>query len=250
MPRRSLCLAVTLALAACASPPSPPPPTPVSAAAAPDDAPRDALPASPNYAASYWASPPCTDFAAIASSPFPTDAGANDAGPRETKEASAKGPTIYPPWHVPAPDRWANALDGYRAAITPDRTLLLDSAVVPFAAYINQMHSQIHPLFSGSFLGWLDSRPETDRMNSAALYTRVEMVIDRNGHLTRMGIVGGTGERAFEMSVLEAIDRAQPFGATPAVIQAPDGQVYLQWIFYRDRRCGCSSTGARPFLLR
>lgn len=184
------------------------------------------------------------------SSFFPTDAGAREVGPRVKQDASAKEPTSYPPWHVPDQDRWAQVVDGYHAAITPGHTRPLNTSAVPFAAYINHLHSRIHPVFFGSFLGWLDSLPASDRLNFADLHTRVEMVIDKSGHITRMGVVGGTGDRAFDMSVLEAIDRAQPFDPPPAAIESPDGQVYLHWIFYRDRRCGCSWMGVRPYVLR
>jgi hypothetical protein len=48
---------------------------------------------------------------------------------------------------------------------------------------------------------------------------------------------------------LDSIDRAQPFGAPPAMILSSDCNVYLRWTFYSDAVHACSSQGVRPFLL-
>jgi hypothetical protein len=43
---------------------------------------------------------------------------------------------------------------------------------------------------------------------------------------------------------------AAPFGAPPAIIVSPDGNVYIHWEFHRDPFYACTSRFARPYLLK
>jgi len=79
--------------------------------------------------------------------------------------------------------------------------------------------------------------------------TRLEIVLTREGHLRKMGVVKSSGITAFDIGALDAVDRAQPFGRAPGAIISPDGNVYLHWEFHRDEGLACSTWGARPFLL-
>jgi TonB family protein len=86
-------------------------------------------------------------------------------------------------------------------------------------------------------------------MNDQHLVTRLEIVLTREGHLKKMGIVRTSGITAFDIAALDAVDRAQPFGPAPNAIVSPDGNVYLHWEFHRDEVYACSTMGARPFIL-
>jgi TonB family protein len=111
------------------------------------------------------------------------------------------------------------------------------------------MHNRIHPIFADSFLGSLDGLPANHPMNDQHLVTRLEIILTKDGHLKKMGIVRTSGITAFDIAALDAVDRAQPFGPVPGAIISPDGNVYLHWEFHRDEVFACSTMGARPFIL-
>ncbi|HEY8038254.1 MAG TPA: TonB family protein, partial [Polyangiaceae bacterium] len=116
-------------------------------------------------------------------------------------------------------------------------------------SYLNGMHNRIHPIFADSFLESLDGLPPSHPMNEKNLVTRLEIVLTKDGHLKKMGIVKTSGITAFDIAALDAVDRAQPFGPAPTAIVSPDGNVYLHWEFHRDEIYACSTMGARPFIL-
>ena len=89
------------------------------------------------------------------------------------------------------------------------------------------MHNRIHPIFAESFLESLDSLPAGHPMNDKHLVTKLEIVLTREGHLKKMGIVKTSGITAFDIAALDSVDRAQPFGPPPNAIVSPDGNVYL-----------------------
>jgi TonB family protein len=146
-------------------------------------------------------------------------------------------------------DRWRSAIENYVSSVKPGNQTALNTARVPFASYLNGMHNRIHPIFADGFLESLDSLPPSHPMNDQHLVTRLEIVLTKEGHLRRMGIVKTSGLTAFDIAALDAIDRAQPFGPAPSAIISPDGNVYLHWEFHRDEVFACSTQGASPFIL-
>jgi TonB family protein len=146
-------------------------------------------------------------------------------------------------------DRWRSAIENYVSSVKPGNQTALNTASVPFASYLNGMHNRIHPIFADSFLGSLDGLPANHPMNDQHLLTRLEIVITKDGHLKKMGIVKTSGITAFDIAALDAVDRAQPFGPAPSAIVSGDGNVYLQWEFHRDEVFACSTMGARPYIL-
>jgi TonB family protein len=147
-------------------------------------------------------------------------------------------------------ERWRSAIENYVSSVKPGNQTALNTASVPFASYLNGMHNRIHPIFADSFLGSLDTLPANHPMNDQHLLTRLEIVITKDGHLKKMGIVKTSGITAFDIAALDAVDRAQPFGPAPSAIVSGDGNVYLQWEFHRDEVFACSTMGARPYILR
>jgi TonB family protein len=146
-------------------------------------------------------------------------------------------------------ERWRSAIENYVSSVKPGNQTALNTAAVPFASYLNGMHNRIHPIFADSFLESLDGLPPNHPMNDQHLVTRLEIVLTKEGHLRKMGIVKTSGLTAFDIAALDAIDRAQPFGPAPGAIVSPDGNVYLHWEFHRDEVYACSTQGARPFIL-
>ncbi len=146
-------------------------------------------------------------------------------------------------------ERWRSAIENYVSSVKPGNQTALNTAQVPFASYLNGMHNRIHPIFADSFLESLDGLPPNHPMNDQHLVTRLEIVLTKDGHLRKMGIVKTSGLTAFDIAALDAIDRAQPFGPAPGAIVSPDGNVYLHWEFHRDEVYACSTQGARPFIL-
>jgi TonB family protein len=111
------------------------------------------------------------------------------------------------------------------------------------------MHNRIHPIFADSFLASLDNLPATHALNDQHLITRLEIVLTRDGHIVKMGVVKTSGVTAFDIAALDSVSRAQPFGQAPSAIISKDGQVYLHWEFHRDEVYACSTMNARPFML-
>jgi TonB family protein len=146
-------------------------------------------------------------------------------------------------------ERWRSAIENYVSSVKPGNQTALNTAAVPFATYLNGMHNRIHPIFADSFLASLDNLPATHALNDQHLIARLEIVLTRDGHIVKMGIVKTSGVTAFDIAALDSVQRAQPFGQAPSAIISKDGQVYLHWEFHRDEVYACSTMNARPFML-
>jgi TonB family protein len=153
-------------------------------------------------------------------------------------------------WQSSSFDKWRNAIENYVTSVKPGNQTALNAAAVPFATYLNGMHNRIHPLFADSFLGSLDALPPSHPLNDKKLLTSLEIVVSKDGHVKKMGIVKTSGITAFDVAALDAVNRAQPFGPAPSAIISPDGNVYLHWEFHRDEVFACSTMNARPFMLK
>jgi TonB family protein len=152
-------------------------------------------------------------------------------------------------WQASNFDRWRSAIENYVSSVKNGNQTALNTARVPFASYLNGMHNRIHPIFADAFLESLDGLPASHPMNDKHLVTKLEIVLTREGHLKKMGIVRTSGITAFDIAALDAVDRAAPFGPAPSAIISPDGNVYLHWEFHRDEVFACSTMGAQPFIL-
>jgi len=146
-------------------------------------------------------------------------------------------------------ERWRSAIENYVSSVKPGNQTALNTAKSPFATYLNGMHNRIHPIFAESFLGSLSSLPSTNPMNSPRIFTRLEIVMTRTGHIVRMGVVKTSGVTAFDIAALDSVQRASPFGPAPSAIVSPDGRVYLHWEFHREEGIACSTLNAMPYML-
>jgi TonB C terminal len=152
-------------------------------------------------------------------------------------------------WATPGLERYRSAIENYVPSVKPGNQTALNTAAVPFAAYLNQIHSRIHPIFADTFLDSLERLPSSHPMNDKNLITALEIVVEREeGRLVRRGVTRTSGITAFDISAIAAVDRAAPFGTPPNEIVSPDGNVYLHWEFRRDDMA-CSTMFAHPFIL-
>ena len=154
-------------------------------------------------------------------------------------------------WRTLGIERWRASIENYVASVQPGNQTALNTAAVPFAGYLNQIHNRIHPIFAGRFLASLDRLPKSSPLNDFSMATHMEIVLHQDdGRLVRMGITKTSGVTAFDIGALEAISAAAPFGRPPPSIVSPDGNVYLHWEFHRDPRYACSTYFARPYIIK
>lgn len=171
--------------------------------------------------------------------------GARDAGAEIVDAGKLDDPTVTGVY-----DPWRSAIETYVPSVTAGNLTALDSAAVPFADYLRQMHNRIHPIFSNTFLAALQLLPASDPLNRPELFTRLELGIDHEtGRILRLGVVHSSGIRAFDVAALESVHRAQPFGPAPPEIVSPDGSVYVRWEFHRNV-AACGTAYAHPYLLK
>jgi TonB family protein len=153
-------------------------------------------------------------------------------------------------WQTSGFERWRPSIENYVSTVKPGNQTALNTARVPFAAYLVSMHNRIHPIFAEDFLSTLDGLPAGHPLQNDKMYARLEIVLDQgDGHVTKMGVVKTSGVTAFDIAALESVQRASPFGKAPLAIVSGDGHVYLHWEFHRDPIYACSTQGARPFML-
>jgi TonB family protein len=154
-------------------------------------------------------------------------------------------------WRTLGIERWRASLENYNSTVKPGNQTALNTARVPFASYLNQIHNRLHPIFADSFLASLEHLPADSPLNRADMKTNLEIVIDKDeGKIVKMGITRSSGSTMFDVAALESVQNAAPFGKPPPIIVSPDGRVYLHWEFYRNPFYACSTYFAHPYLLK
>lgn len=153
-------------------------------------------------------------------------------------------------WQNMGLDRWRGAIENYVASVKPGNQTALNTARVPFAAYLNQIHQRLHQVFAHGFLGHLEQLPDKHPLNNRNMSTHVEIALSReDGRIVKMGITKSSGVTAFDVGALESVSKAAPYGPPPGSIVSSDGNVYLHWEFHRNRDYACSTYFARPFII-
>lgn len=154
-------------------------------------------------------------------------------------------------WRPVGIDRWRSAIENYVATVQPGNQTELNTARVPFANYLNEIHQRLHDEFAFKFLPSLDAQPRDSLLSKPELNTHIEIVLSRdNGSIVRMGVTRASGSTVFDVGALESVQRASPYGTPPREIVSPDGNVYLHWEFWRDPNYACSTYFAHPYILR
>ena len=153
-------------------------------------------------------------------------------------------------WQSLGLERWRPALENYVANVKTGNQTALNTAAVPFARYLNEIHQRLHEIFADRFLGHLDGLPADHPLNNRDMSTHLEIALSReDGRIVRMGITKSSGVTAFDVGALDAVQRASPYGVPPNSILSSDGNVYLHWEFHRKPEYACSTYFARPFII-
>jgi hypothetical protein len=138
------------------------------------------------------------------------------------------------------------AIENYAPGVKPGATTALNAAASPFATYIAAVHRRIHQEFADRFLRNLPigGSPYQDPM----LMTKLEIVLNRDGSVHRIGVVRSSGLLPFDFGAFNSVLRGQPYAPAPSSILSGDGRVYLHWGFYRNQR-QCGTFNAEPYIL-
>ena len=154
-------------------------------------------------------------------------------------------------WKAIGIERWRPAIENYVATVKLGNQTALNTAAAPFATYLNRIHNRLHPIFAVNYLGFLDGLPGSAGLHDKDMKTNLEIVLNQsNGSIVKMGVTHTSGVTAFDISALESVQRASPFGAPPPSIVSPDGNVYLHWEFHRNPLFACSTYFARPYIIK
>jgi len=154
-------------------------------------------------------------------------------------------------WKAVGIERWRPAIENYVATVKLGNQTALNTAAAPFATYLNRIHNRLHPIFAVNYLGFLDGLPGSAGLHDKDMKTNLEIVLSQsNGSIVKMGVTHTSGVTAFDISALESVQRASPFGAPPQSIVSPDGNVYLHWEFHRNPLFACSTYFARPYIIK
>jgi TonB family protein len=163
---------------------------------------------------------------------------AQDRMPREAKRRGAG-----------REKRWSEfraAIENYVAGVKPGNTTALNAAADPFAAYLAAFHRNLHIEFAHEFLG---SLPAAGELGDPNLVTKVEIVVNPDGTLDRVGVVGSSGNMMYDFGAFNAVQRGAPYPPTPEKIRSPDGRVYVRWALHRNES-QCGTWNAEPYILR
>jgi TonB family protein len=145
--------------------------------------------------------------------------------------------------------RWSEfraAVENYIAGVKPGNTTALNAAADPFAAYLAAFHRNLHMEFAHDFLG---SLPVGGEFSDPTLVTKVEIVVNPDGTLDRVGVVKSSGNLMYDFGAFNAVQRGAPYPPTPEKIRSPDGRTYMRWALHRNES-QCGTWNAEPYILK
>ena len=137
------------------------------------------------------------------------------------------------------------AIENYVPGVKPGNTTALNAAASPFATYIAAVHRRIHQEFADRFLR---SLPIGSPYQDPTLMTKLEIVLNRDGSVHRVGVVRSSGLLPFDFGAFNSVLRGQPYPPAPSSILSGDGRVYFHWGFYRNQR-QCGTFNAEPYII-
>lgn len=143
-------------------------------------------------------------------------------------------------------NEFRGAIENYVPGVKPGQETALNAAASPFATYLAAVHRRIHREFADRFLRSLPigGSPYQD----ATLMTKLEIVLNRDGSVHRVGVVHSSGLLPFDFGAFNSVLRAQPYPPAPSSILSGDGRVYFHWGFYRNQR-QCGTFNAEPYII-
>ena len=141
-----------------------------------------------------------------------------------------------------------SSLENFTPEVKPGNQAELGTRAHPFAAYIAEMHRQIHKLWAFGFLAEQDGRGSRGAYDDPSLWTQLEIVLRGDGSLDKVTIVRTSGNSGFDVAAIDSVASSAPFPKPPAAIKSANGKVYLDWRFHRDDR-QCGTYGVDPHIL-
>jgi TonB family protein len=144
--------------------------------------------------------------------------------------------------------RVKSAVENFIPEVKPGNQTALNTRAAPFAAFIARMHRSIHELWGFGQLEEWDEKPGSNPFNSRNLVTELEIVLNGDGTVDRVGVVRGSGLTAYDVAAVDVVYSAGPYPEPPRAIRSSNGKIYLHWHFYRDER-QCSPAYADPYIL-
>ncbi len=160
---------------------------------------------------------------------------------RMPKEAKRRGAGREKRW-----EEFRAAIENYIVGVRPGNTTALNAAADPFAAYLASFHRNLHMEFAHQFLA---SLPMAGALGDPSLVTKVEIVVNADGTLDRVGVVKSSGNMMYDFGAFNAVQRGAPYPPTPEKIRSPDGRVYMRWALHRNES-QCGTWNAEPYILR
>jgi TonB family protein len=145
-------------------------------------------------------------------------------------------------------EHYQSPLENMVSEVKVGNQTALRSRKHPFARFIAQMHREIHDAWAWGFLEQLDTSGRQHPLNDYELWTRVEIVLNRDGTIDKVNTVRHSGKIAFDAAAREIVHAAGPFPDPPREILSGNGKIYIHWAFHRDERA-CGTFGAQPFIL-
>jgi len=143
-----------------------------------------------------------------------------------------------------------SSIENFTLAVKPGNQAELGTRAHPFAGYITSVHRQIHKLFAFGFLTDLEQRLGKGKSvyDDQNLWTKLEIVINGDGTVEKVGIVRPSGVQGFDVAAIDSVMSAAPFEVPPKVIRSADGKVYFHWQFHRNEEA-CTTANVDPFIL-
>jgi TonB family protein len=169
--------------------------------------------------------------------------------PQPAHSASTEARPAHAAWPKVARERWAGSLQGYESPLRGIATRS-GAAQGEFTGYISAIHDRLHPIFADRFLASLEELPDSHPLNQKQLNTWIEVVLNADGRLVRLGIIQSSGVEQFDIVALEAMSQASPFGKPPREIVSIDGRVYVRWQLWRHPYYACSTDFGKAHVLR
>jgi TonB family protein len=163
---------------------------------------------------------------------------AQDRMPREAKRRGAGREKRW--------EEFRAAIENYVVGVKPGNQTKLNAAADPFAAYLAAFHRNLHMEFAHDFLA---SLPMAGDLGNPELVTTVEIVINADGSLDRVGVVRPSGNLMYDFGAFNAVQRGAPYPPTPEKIRSPDGRVYIKWALHRNES-QCGTWNAEAFILK
>ena len=174
-----------------------------------------------------------------------------DTAQKERAEA-ARGERSHVPGHWDKMQQrmavMRSSLENFVGEVRPGNQTELGTRAHPFAAYIAEMHRQIHRLWAFGFLADLDARAGHTEYDDLTLWTQLEIVLKADGSVDKVTIVRTSGNAAYDVAAMDTVQASSPFPAPPPAIKSANGKVYLDWRFHRDDR-QCGTFGVDPHIL-